>query len=263
MSVPPWTWLTVTLAKRASIAIDCSLYGTLGTMASVTPHPSSVRSETPVELGLHRRLDLDETLAVLLADGLLAEEDVKRVRADVRTARGRTELHPLVLVANLKLPDKRQPDKPLSLEVLTQWLAHRAALPYVKIDPMKIDVAAVTQVVSHAYANRYRILPIAGTPMQVVFATSEPFDTRWIADLAHVLRRDIQRVVANPLDVGRYLAEWWSVQRSIQRAKDAKGDLNDGRAILNFEQLVELGKTGELGVDDRHVVHIVDWLLQY
>ena len=99
--------------------------------------------------------------------------------------------------------------------------------------------------------------------MQVVFATPEPFDTRWIADLGHILRRDIQRVVASPLDVNRYLAEWWSVQRSIQRAKDAKNDPRDGRAILNFEQLVELGKAGDVGVDDRHVVHIVDWLLQY
>jgi general secretion pathway protein E len=232
-------------------------------MASVPQHPAGSRKETTVELGLHRRLDLDETLAVLVADGVLTDADVKRVRADVRTARGRTELHPLVLVANLKLPDARQPDKPVSLEVLTQWLAKRAELPYVKIDPMKIDVAAVTQVVSHAYANRYRILPIAVTEMQVVFATSEPFDTRWVADLGHVLRRDVQRVVANPIDVGRYLAEWWGVQRSIQRARDAKNDLRDGRAIINFEQLVELGKTGELGADDRHVVHIVDWLLQY
>jgi general secretion pathway protein E len=232
-------------------------------MASVTQHPAESRKETTAELGLHRRLDLDETLAALVADGVIDDADVRRVRADVRTARGRLELHPLVLVANLKLADHRQPDKPLSLEVLTQWLAQRAALPYLKIDPMKIDVAAVTQVVSHAYANRYRILPVAVSEMQVVFATSEPFDTRWIADLGHILRRDIQRVVANPLDVGRYLAEWWGVQRSIQRAKDAKHDVNDGRAILNFEQLVELGKGGEVGADDRHVVHIVDWLLQY
>ena len=63
--------------------------------------------------------------------------------------------------ANLKFADVRRPDKPLSLEVLTQWLADRANLPYLKIDPMKIDVGAVTQVVSHAYANRYRILPVA------------------------------------------------------------------------------------------------------
>jgi general secretion pathway protein E len=232
-------------------------------MASVTPQASGGKPAAAPALGLHQRLDLDETLAALVADGVITDGDATRVRADVRTARGRTELHPLVLVANLKLPDQRHPDKPLSLEVLTQWLAQRANLPYIKVDPMKIDVAAVTQVVSHAYATRYRILPVAVTEMQVVFATPEPFDTRWVADLGHILRRDIQRVVASPVDVGRYLAEWWSVQRSIQRAKDAKGDLHDGRAILNFEQLVELGRTGDVGVDDRHVVHIVDWLLQY
>ena len=232
-------------------------------MASVSKHPAGAQPATEPTLGLHTRLDLDEVLAALVGDGVISEPDAKRVRADVRTARGRTELHPLVLVANLKLADLRQPDKPLSLEVLTQWLAQRANLSYLKIDPMKIDVAAVTQVVSHAYATRYRILPVAVTEMQVVFATPEPFDTRWVADLGHILRRDIQRVVASPVDVGRYLAEWWSVQRSIQRAKDAKGDLHDGRAILNFEQLVELGRTGDVGVDDRHVVHIVDWLLQY
>ncbi len=214
-------------------------------------------------LGSHHRIELDETLLALEQDGLISDADLKRVRLDVRTARGKLELHPFVLIANLKLTDARDAKKPLSLEVLTQWLAGRAKLPYLKIDPMKIDVPAVTQVVSHAYAQRYRILPVAVSEMQIVFATSEPFDTRWMADLGHILRRDIQRMVANPLDVNRYLTEWWGVQRSIQRARDAKAELNDGRAILNFEQLVELGKTGDLGADDRHVVHIVDWLLQY
>jgi general secretion pathway protein E len=209
------------------------------------------------------RIELDGILAALVADGLLAAADATRVRADQRTARGRVELHPLVLVATLKPPNAQDPGKPLSLEVLTEWLARRAGLPYLKIDPMKIDVGQVTQVISHAYAQRFRILPIAVSDMEIVFATPEPFDTRWIADLGHILRKDVQRVVASPLDVNRYLTEWWGVQRSIQRAHDAKADARDGRAIFNFEQLVELGKTGEVGVDDRHVVHIVDWLLQY
>ncbi len=230
---------------------------------SMRPPKAPPAADAAPPFGRHVRLELDETLAALHADGLITEADVKRVRADVRTARGRLELHPLALIANLKFDDARNPGKPLSVEVLTQWLAARAKLPYLKIDPMKIDVAAVTQVVSHAYAQRYRILPVAVSELQVVFATSEPFDTRWMADLGHILRRDLQRVVASPLDVSRYLTEWWGVQRSIQRAKDAKIEANDGRAILNFEQLVELGKTGEVGVDDRHVVHIVDWLLQY
>ena len=225
--------------------------------------PAAAATAHGPALGLHHRIDLDETLAALLGDGVISEADMRRVRADVRTARGKLELHPLILVANLKLTDARDPAKPLSLEVLTHWLAGKAKLPYLKIDPMKIDVAAVTQVVSHAYALRYRILPVAVSEMQVVFATSEPFDTRWMADLGHILRRDIQRMVASPIDISRFLTEWWGVQRSIQRARDAKAEAGDNSALLNFEQLIELGKAGDLGVDDRHVVHIVDWLLQY
>ncbi len=234
-------------------------------MATISKIPGTPRRDEPTAaaFGLLRRLELEETLVALLSDGLITEEDAKRVRADARTPRSKLELHPLVIIANLKLANAQLPDKPLSLEVLTQWLAKKAGLNYLKIDPMKIDTASVTQVISMAYAQRYKILPIAVNELSVVFATAEPFDTRWIHDLAHILRREIQRVVSNPLDVNRYLTEFYGVQRSIQKARDAKNDINDGRAILNFEQLVELGKSGDIGVDDRHVVHIVDWLLQY
>src|SRR5579885_3664039 len=233
-------------------------------MATV-PHrpPAAAAASDAPELGLHRKLDLDAVLAALKHDGLIDPADALKVRADGRSVRGKTELHPIALIANHKLVNPRD-GKPLSLEVLTQWLAEKARLPYLKIDPMKIDAAAVTQVISHAYAQRYRILPVAVSPVQVVIATSEPYDTRWIADLGHILRRDIQRVVVNPVDLNRYLQEFYGVQRSIQKAKDAKAGGDDpSRAILNFEQLLELGKSGDIGADDRHVVHIVDWLLQY
>ena len=211
------------------------------------------------ELSLHRKLDLEAVLSVLKRDGILTEEDVLKVRADTRTARAKIELHPLAVIANLKLTNARD-KKPLSLETLTQWLAEKSALPYLKIDPMKVDVAAVTQVISLAYAQRFRILPVEVSAQHVTIATCEPFDTRWFADIGHVLRREVRRVVVNPVDLQRYLVEFYGVQRSIQKARDAK---NDTSAILNFEQLLELGKSGDVGADDRHVVHIVDWLLQY
>ena len=213
-------------------------------------------------MGLHRKLEIDAVLTVLRHDGLIVEADALKVRADARSARGKMELHPLALIASQKLINPLD-GKPLSLEVLTQWLADKAKLPYLKIDPMKIDAAAVTQVISQAYAQRYRILPVAVSPGQVTIATCEPFDTRWLADLGHILRREIHRVVVNPVDLNRYLTEFYGVQRSIQKANDAKLDVHDGRGILNFEQLLELGKSGDIGADDRHVVHIVDWLLQY
>ncbi|HTM28905.1 MAG TPA: GspE/PulE family protein, partial [Rhodanobacter sp.] len=214
-------------------------------------------------LGRRGRLELDELLAALVVDGYLLADDAKQVRMGVRAGRSTVELHPLVLIANAKLANQHEKGRPLSLEALTEWLAGHAGLPYLKIDPMKINVASVTQVVSQAYAKRHRILPIAATPGEVTFATCEPFEAGWAPDLAQMLRRDIKRVVASPIDINRYLQEFYGVQRSIQLAQDAKSGSDGSSAILNFEQLVELGKSGEVGADDRHVVHIVDWLLQY
>jgi len=220
------------------------------------PQPTSL-------LGRRGRLELDEVLANLVVDGIVLGEDAQRVRLGARGGRSTVELHPVVVVANAKLPNQREPGRPVSVEWLVEWLARKADLPYLKIDPMKVNVAAVTQVVSSAYAQRHRILPVAVSPGEVTFASAEPFDIAWAADLAHMLRREIKRVVSSPLDINRYLVEFYGVQRSIQLAQDAKTGGIDTSKIINYEQLLELGKAGEVGADDRHVVHIVDWLLQY
>lgn len=212
----------------------------------------------------NRRLDLESVLRALVEDGLLASGDAEKVRGDARVARGGLELNPLVVVANLKLNNALELGKALTLERLTEWLAEQAGLPYLKIDLMKIKMAEVTAVIGQAYAQRYKILPVALDSTSVTFATSEPFLRLWEADLGQILRREIKLVVASPLDVNRYLMEFYGVTRSVRRAKDSKDQSPESRSnLLNFEQLLELGKTGAVGADDHHVVHIVDWLLQY
>jgi general secretion pathway protein E len=212
----------------------------------------------------NHKLVLAQVVAALIEDGMLSREDGDRVLLDARSGQGRLDLHPLVVIANLKPRHAREPDKALTLELLTEWLAEQAGLPYFKIDPMKIKMAEVTEVIGQAYAQRYRILPVAVRPEDVVFATSEPMIDSWRADLAHILRKEIQCVVANPLDVSRYLMEFYGVTRSVRKAKDEKDGTRDlGSKIINFEQLLELGKSANLGADDQHIVQIVDWLLQY
>ena len=219
----------------------------------------------PMPLGRRGRLELDEVLAALVADGRLTADDARLLRSrsrPQRAARSTIDIHPLVLIGNAEFEDRASPGRPLSVERLAEWLADKAGLPYLRIDPTKIDVARVTQIVSQAYAQRHRILPVNVTPEAVTFASAEPFDSNWAKDLAPMLRRDVHRVVANPVEIHRYLAQLYGVQRSVQLAREA-GSENAPSAILNFEQLVELGNGGELGADDRHVVNIVDWLLQY
>lgn len=209
-----------------------------------------------------KRLDLDEVLANLLADGIIADEDAKRTR--VARISSRNDVHPLVMIANAKLNDARQPDKALSLEFLTEWLAGKAKLPYLKIDPTKVDVARVGQIVAANYAARYRILPLGIDETSVTIATSEPYDTRWTDDLRRMLRREVHLIIANPLDVNRFLIEFYGITRAVRKAKDQKDNEKDSRGTMpSLEQLVELGKSGDLGAEDSHIVRIVDWLLQY
>ena len=207
------------------------------------------------------RLTVERVLELLTADGLLAAEDAARALATARETR--IDVHPLILLANLKLPGLKPPGVELSLERLTEWLASESGLPYVRIDPTKVDVPAVTALVSQAYAQRYRFLPLEVGADSVRIATSEPHASDWLGDVERLLRKDIERVLVNPLDLNRYTMEFFGVSRSVRGARDARESKDANAGMPNFEALVELGRTGELGADDRHVVHIVDWLLQY
>ncbi len=206
------------------------------------------------------RLDFAQVTRALRADGLVAEADIGRIQMSAAGARSASEVHPLVLLANLKLADARGGE--LSLERLTEWLAQRLGMRYLRVDPTRVDVASVTAVVSQAYARRHRILPLAVEPDRVLIATSEPLDTAWKPDLTHLTRRNIELVLINPLDLHRYTMEFFGVTRSVRGAKDMR-DREQGSVMPSFEQLVDLGQSGEVGADDHHVVQIVDWMLQY
>ncbi|WP_024891961.1 GspE/PulE family protein [Luteimonas huabeiensis] len=205
------------------------------------------------------RLAVAPLIDALAADGVIGAEEAARARAGSRHLRGVDAVHPLVLLANLKLASARTPGAELGLEALTEWLAARTGHRYRRIDPTRLDVAGITDLVSHAYARRHRILPLEVGPERALIATSEPLALDWLPDLQRLLRREIVLEVASPLDLNRYTMEFFGVTRSIRGAKDQRG----GTDAPTFEQLVELGKSGDVNADDHHIVHIVDWLLQY
>jgi general secretion pathway protein E len=170
--------------------------------------------------------------------------------------------HPLVVAAGQEWPDRRVEGRKLSLEALTQWLAHRARLPYERIDPLKLEVATMTEVVPYAYASRIGILPIKSGPTGVVFAVKDPFAVEWMRELEPVLKVPLKRVLANPLDIDRYLVEFYAIARSVKITGQERSRLAPTE-LRNLEQLTELSRAGKLSAEDQHVVAIVDWLLQY
>jgi general secretion pathway protein E len=215
--------------------------------------------QTAAETVADHRLTLAEVLEGLASDGLIPREDADRLAAERRMMRG--DHHPLVIVADQKWKSLKPPGKIMHLEWLAEWLAEKAGLGYYHIDPLKINFSAVTDVMSNAYATRFKILPVEVNSREVTIATSEPYLKDWEKELRQILRLEIRRVVANPLDIARYQVEFFNLARSVKGAAQ-KGDQRS--SINNFEQLVELGKTNRpLDANDQHVVHVVDWLWQY
>jgi len=193
----------------------------------------------------------------LSEDGVISQEEARRTIA--RCAQAESAQHPLVRLAAVAM-SRAADGKPLDIETLTQYLAGRAELEYLRIDPLKVDVAKVADSMSAAYAERHRVLPVQVTASEVIVATAEPFVADWVEEVERQSRRTVKRVVANPQDIHRYTAEFFTLAKSVRAAQKSGG--SSGTA--SFEQLVELGKSNkQLDANDQGVVQVVDWLWQY
>ena len=207
-----------------------------------------------------RFLDLNDLLRDLVAQGRLLQETAEQCLT-LRRGTTASQQHPLEFLAAQQLDDLARPGKKLDLETLSLWLADQAGQPYLRIDPLKINVAAITPLMSYAFAQRHKILAVAVDNSAVTIASAQPFVKSWEANLTHVLKRPIKRVVANPAELQRFTVEFYRLAKSVSGATATDQKVS---GTGNFEQLLNLGASDqEPDANDSHIVNIVDWLFQY
>ncbi|MEO0438448.1 MAG: GspE/PulE family protein [Pseudomonadota bacterium] len=202
-------------------------------------------------------LSIRMLLEGLLTDGRVSAADLRRLQGVTSGA-----VHPVIFLAEQKLKDLANPEQTLEMDELLAWLSDQSEQAVVEIDPLKINVAAVAEVMSRAFAERHRILAVDVSDDEVVIASAEPFLRAWQENVEHVVRKPIRRVLADPRDIARFTAEFYTMAGSVRGAR-ATGTRSPGGNIGNLEQMLELGSMQELDANDQHVVSIVDWLLQY
>ena len=211
----------------------------------------------PVEAPRAGKVESRELLKWLREDGVISAADAEHTAR--RFAGGHSAQHPLVRIGAAGLL-RLGNDKPLDVEALTEWLAGRCGLPYLRIDPLRVDVGRVAEIMSITYAERRRALPLTVGLNEVTIATCEPLDIGWAAEIAAHVRKAVKLVVASPLELARYTTEFYTLSRSVRNAAKA----GETAALASFEQLVELGRsTKQLDANDQGVVQVVDWLWQY
>jgi len=115
-------------------------------------------------------LDLIQFLKGLYEAGRIRKEDLQKLVK----ARKSPKQHVLVFIANQEIGDLKNPGKILDLETLTQILAEQAKQEYYHVDPLSIDAAKVTDVMSHAFAKRHNIMVVKVDSNEVTIASAEP-----------------------------------------------------------------------------------------
>jgi len=209
---------------------------------------------------MKKTISLENILDLLVKQEIVEQEQAHMISSLV-SGKDRKNFHPIEIIANRQWTNKSQPEQVISLDFLTDWLASESGLERYYFDPLKMDVASCTSIMSYAYASRFQILAVKVNPEEILMAVADPYNTEWKDELDRIVARPIRTVLANPGELKSYLLEFYSISKAMENAGSSPDQVPAN--LQNMEQLIELGKLGSVDADDQHIVSIVDWLLQY
>lgn len=208
---------------------------------------------------LGRKLAVADIVEVLQAAKRISRSEMERV---INHVSNDLNVPAIARVAKMQVMDEADNDRVLDATAIAEVIAKLAGQALYHIDPLKVDVAAVTGVMSYEFSQQHKILALEVLPNEVIIGSSEPFIDHWEDGLRHVLRKEIRRVVLTPDDVKRYTVEFYNLAKSVTGAAVDRKTQGESK-VTNMEQLLELGRVGSHDANDKHIVNIVDWLFQY
>jgi general secretion pathway protein E len=164
-----------------------------------------------------------------------------------------------VVAQNIERKDS--PSKILDEDIIYQTLAETWDLPFVKIDPLKLDLNLVTTTIPISFAKNHLVLPIGINQGELTVATPNPFNEEVFEDITRASQMRVHAVVSPRSDIIRLIDEFFGFKRSIAAAEHQfSGPAVD---LGNLERYIQLQSADELPSNDQHVVNAVNHLFLY
>ena len=206
-----------------------------------------------------------------LLSGVQAQEILRRKPALIQNLKAKqnrqsrshidTPLTLIDVIAAIKPKRQDRPSTTLDEEAVYQQLAHAWGFTYKKIDPLKLDLNIVTTTIPRTFALKHLVLPIAVSDGRLTVATTNPFNTEVLEDIARASKFTVTAVVSTKTDILRLINEFFGFKRSIAAAEDQfESPIVD---LGNLEQYVRLKSVEELPSNDHHIVNAVSHLFTY
>jgi general secretion pathway protein E len=215
-------------------------------------------------------------LEILSAEGLLNEEQIQMIQSKETLQRSKilksktpnlrhhiaeqSVISLIDVIESLKLTSPKIGNKAITSDVIMEAVARHLDMPFMKIDPLKLDADVVTRIISRPYAVRNQIVPIALSDNTLTVATANPFETEAIDRINRITGYNVKVIVVTKSDINKTITEFYGFKSSIASAQkeiDTKTDLT------NLEQYVKLKSLTELEATDQHIINAVEYMLHY
>lgn len=227
-------------------------------MTSIDYAPTTAQATTQKKPLPKGRLTLPEVLRLLVIDEIADKKAAEQLFKDRQF--DSSQLHPFVVINDRPLHNKND-GNPITVDFLCQWIADYANIPFLEIDPLKLDLQSSANKIAREYAERLRILPLGITGDVATIATTDPFARDWIPDIEKLLQKQVTLVMISPLAYSHFLPEVYRLAHSIKAADIATTGQTIGEQ--NFEQLIDINPDKKLDAEEQHIVGLVDWLFKY
>lgn len=148
----------------------------------------------------------------------------------------------------------------LTEDDIVKIIAEELNLPYLKIDPLKLNADIVTGVLSRPFARSHIVIPIDIKDGNISIAVHNPFDMELIENVKKITGYNTNVILASKSDILNVITEFFGFKKSV---KEAEKQINEGVDISNLEQYVKLKSLNEIEYTDRHIVNAVEYILHY
>ena len=224
------------------------------------------RAELTIEF-LCKLLHRDKLLTTEQAHDVIGRSDRERVRLiRVRAADSKKQgiddqnIHPAEIIAGMGLGAGGDARTPLNERMIMQALAKQVKLPFIDLDPLKIDAKLAPQLLSRPFARRHTALIIAADDHTVTVAVANPLDHSLVEDLTNHVRRNPKLVIATPSDIQRLITDFYGFRGAVAAAEE---QVTAGVDIGNLERYVKLNRIEDIEATDSHVINAVEYILHY
>ncbi len=169
-------------------------------------------------------------------------------------------VHPAEVITSLGFGQAGDARYPLTERIVMQALAQHLGVPFVDLDPLKIDAKLAPKLLSRPFARRHCALVVAADDRTVTVAVADPLNMALVEDLRTHVRREPRLVVATPTEIQRLITDFYGFRGAVDAAEQQAGG---GVDIGNLERYVKLKRVEEIEASDSHVIAAVEYLLHY